>query len=110
MKTETSEKESSKAIENLIALILIPVLFPIAAIYSGFVVSKLWGWFIVPTFHTFAVSTPAAIGLVLLASYVRSRSSSGNESALNGILSAFAGGMIANSTALALGFIVKSWL
>ena len=89
---------------------LTPVLFPISAIYSGFVVSKLWGWFIVPTFHTFAVSTPAAIGLVLLASYVRSKSSSDNESALSGILSAFVGGMMANSMALALGCIVKSWL
>lgn len=45
----------------LVILMTVPV-----AIWKGFVLSKLWLWFIVPTFGLPALSVPLAIGLCVL--------------------------------------------
>lgn len=46
------------------------VLTVLGAIWSGYVLSILWGWFIVPTFNLPALSIPLAIGIALVISYV----------------------------------------
>ena len=47
------------------ALLFMLVVLPIQAILGGFVLSQLWGWFMVP-FGVVAISIPWAIGLSLL--------------------------------------------
>lgn len=41
-----------------------------ASIYSGFVLSILWGWFIVPTFSFPPLNIPSAIGIAIVAGYL----------------------------------------
>ncbi len=36
----------------------------LSSIWQGFVLVKVWGWFVVPTFELTALSIPVAIGLV----------------------------------------------
>lgn len=45
----------------------------IGAILNGFVLCKLWIWFIVPTFGLPTLTIPVALGISLMASYLTSR-------------------------------------
>lgn len=45
-------------------------LIVLSASLNGYVLSKLWAWFVVTTFHAPALSLPAAIGLGLVVSYL----------------------------------------
>ena len=56
--------------ESFLALIWFPVLMALSIIYHGFVLTKLWGWFIVPTFSLPLLSLPAAIGLSLIVGFM----------------------------------------
>lgn len=44
----------------------------LSAIWGGYVVHVLWGWFIVPTFGAPALSIPAAIGVMLVLGAMKS--------------------------------------
>ena len=44
----------------------------LSAILQGFVLVKLWGWFVVPQFGLAALSIPVALGLTLIISYLTS--------------------------------------
>jgi hypothetical protein len=54
----------------LISFIMLVAIIPIAAVWSGFVLSILWGWFAVPAFGLPPLSIPAAIGVSMIASYL----------------------------------------
>ncbi len=41
-----------------------------SSIFNGYVLSVLWGWFMVPTFGVPELSIPAAIGIALVVSYL----------------------------------------
>jgi hypothetical protein len=58
----------------LLLLAALFVLTPLAMIWSGFALSVIWGWLIVPTFPMMPVlSIPAAIGLTLVIGYLTGR-------------------------------------
>ena len=59
-------KEEPSAKESVLFLLWIPVLIALSSLYHGFVLTKLWGWFVVPTFSLPLLSLPAAIGLSLI--------------------------------------------
>lgn len=59
-----------KALEVLGGLVVSFVLLAISAICSGYVLSILWGWFIVSTFNLPQLSVAPAIGLVMVISYL----------------------------------------
>ena len=44
-------------------LLLVLLLTPFALAWSGFVLTILWGWFVVPAFGLAPLSVPVAIGL-----------------------------------------------
>lgn len=46
--------------------ILLNLIAGVLAIWEGFVVSVLWGWFMVPMFHLPPMRIPYAIGIALL--------------------------------------------
>ena len=62
-------------------------------IWKGFVLSKLWGWFIVPIFAWPSVSCAGAIGCLAVVSIITYKASreeeSSTESLRDGILSRF---------------------
>ena len=47
-------------------ILLAILLTPLSLIWSGFVVTKLWAWFIAPTFDLPSLSIPTAIGIQVL--------------------------------------------
>lgn len=55
------------------AILLVAGLLAASAAWAGFALSVLWGWFIVPLFALPALSVPAAIGLMMVASCLRGR-------------------------------------
>lgn len=48
------------------------------SIWSGYVFSVMWGWFVVPYFHLPAISIPVAIGVGLIVSML-THDKTGNE-------------------------------
>lgn len=45
-------------------------IWALSSIWSGYVLSVLWGWFIVPTFHLPPLSVVTAIGIAIVVSYL----------------------------------------
>ena len=56
----------------------LPVLIALSALWRGYVLSVLWGWFVVPAFGLPALSVPLAIGLSLIVSFLTMHKT-GNE-------------------------------
>lgn len=54
-----SDPERYPSMRNLLLLALAPAL----AVWYGFVLSIMWGWFVVPTFHVAPLRIPFAIGI-----------------------------------------------
>jgi hypothetical protein len=66
---------SEKDTENLLAcvgVIIIIALIPLAAIFQGWVLTVLWGWFVAPTFNLPELSIATAIGLTLVVGMFKS--------------------------------------
>lgn len=42
----------------------------VASVLNGYVLTKLWGWFIVPTFHVPVLHLVPAMGLAMVVSYL----------------------------------------
>lgn len=72
MSTSSTSKEAI-VLAAVAVLALTPVLFGVvalSAIINGWVLSILWGWFIVPVFNIPAISVEQAIGLAMVVSYL----------------------------------------
>ncbi len=52
-------------------LMMIP-LWPLFALWRGYAISLLWGWFVAPTFGLSPLSIHAAIGLMLVMGAIKS--------------------------------------
>jgi hypothetical protein len=52
--------------KTFLAIIGFMVLFIVSPIWYGYVLSILWGWFILPAFHTPQISIPLAIGISIV--------------------------------------------
>lgn len=55
----------------LVALLILIVLVPVMAVMQGWVLTILWGWFVVPTFGLPQLSIAVAIGFSLIVSLFR---------------------------------------
>lgn len=53
----------------LIFLVSVIVLVVISSILRGYVLSVMWGWFVVPTFGLPPLNIPIAIGLALIIAF-----------------------------------------
>ena len=47
-------------------ILLSILLFPLSLVWNGFVFTKLWAWFVAPTFDLPILSIPTAIGIQVL--------------------------------------------
>ena len=81
------------------------------AIWSGYVLSVLWGWFVVPTFAAPSLNVPTAIGLALVAQYLTHQMHKSEQKTFGEILLE---GAIHSATkplvSLAFGAVVRLWL
>jgi hypothetical protein len=66
-----------KALGWIVAIIGVFVLGPI---WSGYVLSILWGWFIVQIFHVPQISIPLAIGIAMTIRMLTNQGSSDSNS------------------------------
>lgn len=87
-----------------------------SSLWSGYVLSTLWGWFLVPIFDLPALSVPAAVGVALIVGYLthQHKIESEKEKTTNEKISALGmlvGHMILKPAfALCFGWIVAQWL
>jgi hypothetical protein len=63
----------------LLSLLGISALVVLSSIWRGFVLSILWGWFMVPLFGLPALNIPFAIGIALVVGFLTHQSSNENE-------------------------------
>jgi hypothetical protein len=59
--------------ENFGKFMTVILLMIISPIISGFVIMKLWMWFIVPTFEVNPIRIVEAIGFMFLINFIRSK-------------------------------------
>ena len=56
--------------EAMIGSLILVISLPFGAVWSGYVLSILWGWFIVPTFEAPTLTVVPAIGLAMVVGYL----------------------------------------
>lgn len=105
--------------ENLIALIIgMIILIPIAlvmlvpvALWRGYVLSVLWGWFIVPTFNAPALSLAMAIGVaIVVGMFTASIPTKKKDEEDKALSNYFVNGFIAPALSLLFGYIVTLFM
>lgn len=77
-----------------------------SSIWSGYVLSILWGWFIVPTFGLPMLSIPAAIGVALIAGFLTKQISATKSDWSQAVSTAIAVPLIS----LCLGYAIHSFM
>ncbi len=98
----------------LLAVVGFPAILALSAMWRGYVLSILWGWFIVPFFGAPAISVPVAIGVSLLVAMLTNHKT-GNEAekeeaAAARFASAIVFAFIGPAIYLLLGWIVTKFL
>ncbi len=69
MRVNMYGKKQDKSGLTLDAVVGLVLLLPVV-LWSGFVASVLWGWFVVPTLGAPAIGAVAAAGLILLLGFM----------------------------------------
>lgn len=85
----------------------------ISVIFSGYVLSILWSWFIVPVFPVSEINIPTAIGIAMIVSYLTYQdieSKKKSESYGWILLEAILKGLLKPAFALLFGWIVTLFL
>ena len=99
-----------KALGYLTTILAICLLGPI---WSGYVLSILWTWFLVPTFHIHTITIPCAIGLNLIVSMLVVKSqdieTSKEKKASSALAQGLAMSIVYPLVILAMGAIVHTF-
>lgn len=84
----------------------------VTSIWGGFVLTKLWIWFIVPVFHLPVLTLVPAIGLCFVASYLthQYQQDSNDQSTGQKIGGVVAYGLMYPSIVLFMGWIVQMFM
>jgi hypothetical protein len=83
----------------------------ISAVTRGFVLTKLWLWFIVPTFGLPKLSIPIAIGLALVVGLLTEHSNQHKDDReTSDKVAAIIGSLLTPFLVLLCGYIVTLWL
>lgn len=90
----------------LFVVVMAVVAIAFAAIWNGFVLSVLWGWFMVPTFSLPHLGVAPAIGVALVIGYLTHQRKSDKEEWGDALAYAALSPLIA----LGIGWIVKQWM
>lgn len=88
-------------------------LIAVGSIWSGYVLTILWGWFVVPTFGMPALQLAPAIGLAMVVSYLTHQympKVTNEGSSFDQMGHAFGHIALKPAMALLVGWIVKAWM
>lgn len=102
-------KEKDGCATAILAMVGFMVAIPLAVMWKGFVLAKLWGWFVVSKFESIPpLSIAQAIGLAIVVSmFTGTYSSKDDEDEVwKPYVIAFLGPLIS----LFVGWIVKFWV
>ena len=100
----------------IFAMVWLPLLIAITSIYRGYVLTKLWGWFVVPTFELPQLIIPAAIGLSLIMGYLTHQTSSADNDSVKSkslgyvVLAATLKAALLPSMSWLMGWIVSQYM
>ena len=94
--------------------IIVGFLTAFGAIFNGYVLSVLWGWFVVPTFGAHSLGIVPAIGISMVASYLthqpRHASKKEEQSFSDTIIEGIGMAVLEPSFALLFGWIVHLFM
>lgn len=79
-------------------------------LYSGFVLSVLWGWFVVPVFHLPALTIPVAIGLGLIVGLLTQKIPTDEELKASSIINVFLYPLINGTILLVAGYVAHMFV
>lgn len=100
--------------KNLLLIVVSLVSGVFTTIYSGWVLTKLWAWFVIPTFAAPMLSIPIAIGLALIVNYLTYQMDAAKKDeekdAAIVVLKAVLIGLFKPTFALLIGWIITFWL
>jgi len=65
---------------ELLALLVVVVIIPLNSVLNGWVLTKLWAWFMVPTFGLPELGIVPAIGLSMIIGYLTQHATSSKSS------------------------------
>lgn len=101
-----------EAIVRLLGALLIILLIPLAFIFSGYTISVLWLWFVVPSFGLAALSIPQAMGISLIVSYLTHQlpKKDEKEDSKNELWRAIGFSLVRPFLALAIGWLILQWM
>lgn len=96
----------------VLVLVYLFVLIPLGVMWSGFALSKLWAWFLVPALGVPQLSIPAAIGLALVVSYMTYQNTNADEDkdTTERVINAALMLALKPAIALGLGWVVAQWM
>ncbi len=104
------KEESKSTVESLVYLLVLLVLLVPASMWNGFVVSKLWEWFVVPI-GIAPIGMVGAMGIFLIVSSVRGfRHRHDERSVEDKIIASIFTATFAPAIALGLGALYKTFL
>jgi len=97
---------------SLFTTILSGIITGILSIWEGFVLMKLWGWFIVPTFGLPVLTIPVAIGMVMIVTFLahQMRTDSEDIDPIQHAIRLFSYGFVNAGVILLIGYIVTFFL
>lgn len=99
-------KDSLACLGVVIGLVLIPLI----AMFQGWVLTVLWGWFVVPTFRAPELSIAVAIGLTLIVDMFKGYDIKTQEKSTNDKLVEAIATIIVPLVFLFLGWIVHLFM
>lgn len=88
-------------------------LLTIASIWKGYVLTVLWGWFVVPTFGLPALALAPAIGLAMVVSFLTHQSDASKEpdgEFSDRMLKAIAHTLVMPALVLGIGWVVARFV
>lgn len=104
---------TAEAKEGCLYAIILILISPLAAMWKGYVLSILWAWFVVTTFHAPPLTIPAAIGVsyvVTLLVFYRHRTPKNQAPELDQFVESLVGAFLVPALSLGFGWIVNRWM
>ena len=94
--------------EAILTIVSAACIIPLLLILRGFVLSKLWVWFITPIFSFRPLTIPEAIGIAVIVSFLIASNSHKDEKQTNATV--IISGVFYQLFGLLLGFIIHLFL
>lgn len=102
--------DDNKNLWACLGVLFVLVSIPLIAIFQGWVLTVLWGWFVVPTFALPKLSIAVAIGLTLIVGMFKSYQVKNEEKSTEDKVVEWVAGILVPLFILFLGWIVHLFM